>query len=361
MADRTHKIRSYPTEEQEPIMLQTVGTSRYTYNWGLATWDQWYQDYKDGKVDTKPSAFGLCNRWTYERPEWAKKTCRVAQQRALINLGKAFTNFWRGYAKRPKFKKKGHCREAFYVDNAHAYIKDGYIQLPGIGKVKLAEELRYEGKIISYTISHEADKWFVSVQVQGVEIPHTMTGSTCGVDVGMKTPAVCSDGTKLVLPEVKLHKLEKARRRHQRVVSRRKKASNRRKKALLRVQKIQVKINNIRCDAIHKFTTSVCKNHDTVVIEDLDAASMHTVSNRNIRSGLQRSCMCEIRRQLEYKAYHLVKADKWYPSTQLCSNCGTRQKLTIDQRTYHCPHCGLELDRDLNAALNLSHYPGSPG
>lgn len=360
MVDRTHKIRIYPTKEQEQKLLQTVGTARYVYNWALATWNQWYQDYKDGKVETKPSAFKLCNRWTKERPEWAIETSRVTQQHAILNVGKAFTNFWKGNAKLPKFKKRGCCAETFYVDNAHAYVRNCIIQLPGIGKVKLAEKLRYEGKIMAYTVSHKADRWFVSVQVQGVEIHHTMTGSTCGVDVGMKIPAVCSDGTKLILPEVKLRKLEKAKRRHQRIVSRRKKASNRRKKALLRVQKIQVKINNIRLDCVHKFTTSVCKNHDTVVIEDLTLTGMHKGS-KSVRSGMQRSCMYEIRSQLEYKAYRIVIADKWYPSTQLCSNCGSRQKLTLSQRTYHCPHCGLELDRDLNAAINLSHYPGSLG
>ena len=210
MANRAHKIRIYPTKEQSQIMLQTAGAARYTYNWALTTWNQWYQDYKHGRIDTKPSVFKLSNRWTKERPDWAKSTCRVAQQRAIINVGEALTKFWRGNAKYPKYKKRECCNDSFHIDNTHARIDDTYVFLPRIGKVKLAETLRYEGKIMSYTVSHKANQWFVSVQVQGVEIHHTMTGSTCGVDVGMKIPAVCSDSTKLVLPEVKLRKLEKA-------------------------------------------------------------------------------------------------------------------------------------------------------
>ena len=195
-----------------------------------------------------------------------------------------------------------------------------------------------------------------------VEVPDTRTApdSTVGVDVGMKTPAVCSDGTTLTLPAKQLQRLDRRLRKAQRRYSRRQKGSRRRAKALRRKQRIQERINHIRGDAIHKFTSAVCKNHATVVIEDLNAAGMHH-GPKNIRSGMQRSCMSEVLRQLKSKALHCIEADRWYPSTQLCSNCGARHKMELTARTYKCPHCGLSLDRDLNAAINLSKYPGSQG
>ena len=360
--ERTHKIKLYPTKQQAQVLAGWAGAARFVYNWGLDRWTKEYEEYKAGKRDRAPNWVSLSREWTQNRPEWAKDIPRSIVAYALKNLNNAFLRVIKKTGGYPKFKKRGYCREAFWLKTEAIRGFNGKrIRLPYKMRIRTAEELRFQGKIQKYSIVHEAGDWFVLVSVSMGSPERILTGSTCGVDVGMKTPAVCSDDTKLVLPEVKLRKLEKTKRRHQRIVSRRKRSSNRRKKALLRVQKIQVKINNIRLDCIHKFTTSVCKNHDTVVIEDLNLTGLHQVPIKNIRSGMVRSCMYEIRRQLEYKAFHIVKADKWYPSTQLCSNCGSRQKLTLDQRIYKCPHCGLELDRDLNAAINLSHYPGSPG
>lgn len=176
----------------------------------------------------------------------------------------------------------------------------------------------------------------------------------------MKTPAVCSDGATLTLPTERLQHLDRRLRKSQRRCSRRKKGSRRRLKALRRKQRIQERINHVRGDAINKFTSAVCKNHATVVIEDLNAEGMHH-GPKNIRSGMQRSCMAEVLRQLGYKAINLVVADRWFPSTQLCSNCGARKKMALTERTYNCPNCGLSIDRDMNAAINLSKYPGSLG
>ena len=119
-------------------------------------------------------------------------------------------------------------------------------------------------------------------------------------------------------------------------------------------------MRNIKGDAIHKFTSTVCKNHETVVIEDIALRGMHKRA-KNVRKGMQRSSMYNTVVALSYKAIKLVKADRWYPSSQLCSKCGARHAVTLGQRIYRCPECGLVLDRDLNAAINLSKYPGSPG
>lgn len=332
------------------------------YNWALAEWKKWADEKKQGVREDSPNWIKLSKRWTVERPEWAVKLPRCAVAFALKSVNVAFTNHFKNGKGWPKFKKRGCCNDSFYADNAHASIRpDGkHIHIPGIKKdIRMAEPLRFAGKVMAYTVSCYAGKWYVSVRVE-IEDLRSAPDSTVGVDVGMKTPAVCSDGTTLTLPFERLRKLEKRLKRSQRVVARRQRLSRRRARALRRKQRIQDKINNIRQDCIHKFTSTVCKNHATVVVEDLNMVGMHR-GPKNVRSGMQRSCMNEILRQIQYKAVSLVQADRWYPSTQLCSNCGHRQKIKLTQRTYVCPECGMSLDRDLNAAINLSKYPGSLG
>ena len=358
---RAHKIRIYPNADQAKILRQHVGGVRFVYNWGLEHWKQWAEDKKNGVRDDNPNWIKLYHKWMTERPEWGISIPSDAMKYALKHLNTAYANHFKLGKGWPKFKKKG-VRDAFKSASDKCTIrKDGtHVHIVGVKTdIRMAEELRFKGKINSYCVSVTGDKWYMSVQI---ETPDTRTApdSTVGVDVGMKTPAVCSDGTTLTLPTEQLQCLDRRLRKAQRRYSRRQKGSRRRAKALRRKQRVQERINNIRGDAIHKFTSTVCKNHATVVIEDLNAAGMHH-GPKNIRSGMQRSCMSEVLRQLSYKAINLVVADRWYPSTQLCSNCGARHKMELTERMYNCPHCGLSLDRDLNAAINLSKYPGSQG
>ena len=358
---RSHKIRIYPNAEQAKILRQHVGGARFVYNWALEHWKQWVEDKKNGIRADNPNWIKLFRVWMQERPDWGVTIPSSVLTYSLKHLNTAYVSHFKLGKGWPKFKKKG-VRDAFKSTAQKCRIrKDGkYVHIVGVKTdIRMAEELRFKGKINSYCVSVIGDRWYMSVQVE-TEDTRTAPDSTVGVDVGMKTPAICSDGTSLALPTEKLQKLDRRLRRSQRQWSRTQKGSRRRIKALRRKQRIQERIKNIRLDRIHKFTSDVCKNHATVVIEDLNAKGMHH-GPKNIRSGMQRSCMSEILRQLEYKAIHIVKADRWYPSTQLCSKCGARQKMELTERVYNCPHCGLSLDRDLNAALNLSKYPGSQG
>lgn len=362
MIQRAHKIRIYPTAAQEQRLLQTAGGVRFVYNWALDNWKRWTDEKKQGIRNDSPNWIKLSRLWTQERPEWATQLPRTSVAASLKAVNVAYTNHFKNGAGWPQFKKRGCSRDSFYVSNDKGKIRsDGkHIHIPGVkSDIRMAEKLRFEGKVMAFNISTYAGKWYASVSVE-TEDTRSAPSSVCGVDIGMKTPAVCSDGTTLTLPTERLKKLERRLKRAQRLVSRRNKVSRRRAKALRRKQRIQERIDNIRRDTIHKFTSAVCKNHDTVVVEDLNLAAMHR-GPKNIRSGMQRSCMHEIHRQLEYKAIHLVTADRWYPSSQLCSACGARQKLSLTQRTYRCPACGAVIDRDLNAAINLSKYPGSLG
>ena len=363
---RAHKIRIYPTKEQETQLYKTAGTSRYVYNWALDQWKSMYDAFDKGLSTEKPSAAKLSARWTKERPEWATEVARDGQTRAIMDLGTAFQNLWKGKAAYPKFHKKG-IKDSFYVGNSHAYIEDNRISLPKIGKVRLAEPLRYTGKIMSYVVSTYAGQWFVSVQVEtsvdarpGCEAPQ----SSVGIDVGLSHIAVASDGTVLDMPK-SLKRLDAHLKALQRKLSKKAKRSRNRSKALRRKQKIQRRINDIRKDAVHKFTSTVTKNHGIVVTEDLNLKGMMQKGTDSLRRSLAHSLMGEVIRQVSYKAQKHVMVDRFFPSSKRCSNCGfVKASLDLSERTYRCEACGLVIDRDYNASLNLMQAgvvgPGVP-
>ena len=349
---RAHIIRMYPTKEQHRQLCNTLGASRYTYNWSLKRWESLY------KADEKPSAFGLSKLWTVEKPEWAEETSRDAQERSILNLGKAYKSFFRGLTKKPTLHKKGG-KESFYIPNNKARFYGRCINLPNIGRVKLAELLRFEGKIQGYTVTHYADQWHLVVTVDTVEDVRPVCSnkdSVVGIDVGLAVPATASDGTTCVLPEAKLKRMDKQLKKYQKRLKRSKssKTSNH-IKLLKRKQKVQNRINNIRKDVAHKFTTHVTKSHGTVVVEDLSVQEMKDKAKwKSLRKTFNSSMMSLILFQLEYKTQKLVKVNRYFPSSKTCSNCGhKKENLELSDRTYTCEACGLSIDRDLNAALNL--------
>ena len=352
---RAHKIRIYPTREQETQLYKTAGTSRYVYNWALDQWKSMYDAFDKGLSQERPSAFKLVTRWTKERPDWSHEVNRCSQNRAIINVGKAFENLWRGKAAYPKFHKKGR-KDSFYVDNTAAYIEDNRISLPRIGKVRLAEPLRYQGKIMSYVVTTYAGEWFVSVQVETsidarprCEAPN----SAVGIDVGISHIAVASDGTTLDMPK-SLKRLDAHLKALQRKLSKKAKRSRNRSKALRRKQKVQRRIDNIRQDAVHKFTHTITKNHGIVVTENLNIEGMKQTGHKSLRRSLAHSLMGEVIRQVSYKAQRHIMVDRFFPSSKRCSSCGfVKASLELSERTYRCEACGLVIDRDYNASINL--------
>ena len=352
---RAHKIRLYPTKVQTSLLRQAAGTARYVYNHGLDMWNEMWDAYLKDNTQPKPGTNILSRMWTKEREDWAREVAFCVQHNAIIDLGVAFTNFFKKKAEKPKHHKRGR-KDGFRVDNDKAAIKNGKIRLPNIGWIKLAENLRFEGKIMSYTISTYADEWYVSVQVEMSDIEVNVPDSVCGVDVGLENhPAYASDGTQLVLPLDTIKKLESKLKRAQKALSRSQRNSHNRDKRLIKKQKVQQKINNIRSDATHKFTTKVCKSHATVVIEDLNIEGMIKKAKfRAIKRAFNSSLMSAIHYQLSYKAKKLIKVPRFFPSSKTCSNCGAiKSELDPSIRIYKCEHCGAVLDRDYNAALNL--------
>ena len=355
---RAHKIRIDCTKEQHSLLMQTAGCARYAYNWGLEKWKQQYEAWKMDNSKEKPSWTGLARQWTIEKPEWANKTARSAVTCSLSNLGTSFKNFFRHNTKYPKKHKRSQ-GISFQVDNAHAAIVDNRLRLSNIGYVKLRELPRFHGKITGYTVRLIASHWYVTVAYDCPSIPKEAPESVVGIDVGFQHPAVASDGTKLELPLEKLHKLEAKLRRQQKALSRSQRNSNARKRKRTKLQRIQNKITNIRKDAVHKFTTAVCKNHATVVTEDLDIQELRSKAPaRNVRRAYNDSLMGLILFQISYKAVHHIKAPKYFPSTKRCSACGhVKEAMPPNIREYRCDACGAHLDRDVNAASNLMLQP----
>lgn len=350
---RSHKIRLVPNATQLVALKRAAGTARFTYNWAKAAWDKQYEEFKEGKAE-KPDVYSICRRWTKEKPDWAREVAADLQTRAILNLGKAMINFWRKRADRPMFKKKTD-RASFYVPNGKGHIKERRVHLTNIGKVKLREELRFQGRPLNYTVSTCAGAWHVSAQVEldPIIVPSS-SPSVVGVDVGIKSIAVASDGTLLDNPKF-LKRQQRRLAHYQRKLSRQVKGSRRRTFTKLRIAKIHSKIVNQRTDSIHKFTAILAKNHGTAVIETLDVKQMSEQGQPWLRRLLQDTAMKEVHRQLEYKMREVEKAPPFYPSSKTCSSCGdVKASLPPDIRVYMCT-CGNKIDRDLNAARNLEN------
>lgn len=371
---RAHKIRLYPTYKQEQKLYATAGACRFVYNWGIDKWNELFKAKKEGLYNGKINQYVLLDFWQKERPEWAVNFSSHAFQHVLTELWRTISHFYTGINKRPKYKKRG-CRDAFYCDNEKMRLNNKSVCIIKVGRVKVAESLRLSGHIAHGTVTREGNNWFVTVFVDTNEISISSDApeTTVGIDVGLSHAATTSDGKVLNLQN-KLKWLEKKKRHFQHKLDKSKKKkvirnekerteySNRGKKALYRLRSIQSKINNIRNDVAHKFTTDVCKNHATVVVETLSVTSMLENAPKYLRRSLATSMMGIILRQLGYKAKHIIQAPRFYPSSKTCSNCGAvKEDLTLADRTYHCNHCGLTIDRDLNASLNLMKTPWVTG
>ena len=355
---RAHKIRIDCTKEQHSLLMQTAGCARYAYNWGLEKWGKMYEAWKADASKEKPSWVNISRQWTIEKPEWANKTSRSAVTCSLRNLGTAFKNFIRRKTKYPKKHKRSQ-GISFQLGNDTCSIVGNHLRLPNIGYVKLREQPRFHGKITGYTVRLIASHWYVTVAFDCPDVPKEAPESVVGIDVGLQHPAAASDGTVLQLPIDKLQKLEAKKRRAQRALSRSKRNSNARERKRTKLQRIQNKINNIRQDAAHKFTTAVCKNHATVVTEDLDINELKDKAPaRSVRRAYNSSLMSTILWQISYKAVQHIKAPRFFPSTKRCSTCGhIKEAMPPQIRTYHCEACGAHLDRDENAARNLMLQP----
>jgi len=356
-----HLIALDPNDVQLTYFYKACGVARFAYNWALAEWQKQYEEHKKDPSQKKPSETALrrlLNSIKREQFPWMLEVTKNAPQMAIIQLGKAFKNFFSGHAKYPQFRKKG-MHDRFTLTNDQFEIKDSHIRMPNLGWVRMRETLRFTGKILSATISRIADRWFVSITIETHNAPKLEpSDSIVGVDLGISAMATLSNGDKIAGPKpykTLFHNLKKLSK----ALSRKVKGSKNRAKAKTKLARLHARIANIRLDATHKFTTELVNRFSTICIEDLSVRRM--VKNRRYARCIADMGFKEIARQLEYKLERsggkLIKAGRFFPSSKTCSNCKyVFNDLTLSIRQWTCPICGKNHDRDINAAKNLAAY-----
>lgn len=364
--ERSYKFRIYPNEKQKDLIQKTFGCCRFVYNHFLFERIEQYKN--TGKA---PTRFQQDKSLTSLKREitWLKEVDCIPLQSELQFLDVAYQNFFRRLKQGektsyPKFKRK-HDNHKSYKTKAHVnngkptiWIDNRHIRLPKLGLIKCRVSREVKGRILSATvIQNPSGKYFVSICFADVDIePLHKTGAVVGVDLGIKDLAITSDGEKYENPKY-LYSVENKLAKLQRELSRKTRGSNRWNKARIKFAKQHEKIANKRKDNIHKITTELIRNYDVIAIEDLAASNMS--KNHRIAKSVRDASFYEFRRQLEYKANwygkQVVVIDRFFPSSQTCSNCGEKWIGTKDLsvREWTCPVCGTTHDRDVNAAKNI--------
>jgi len=355
---RAHKIRINPTPEQEQHLRQACGIARFCFNWGLAEWQ--CQHEKGGK----PSAYALKNQFNAIKREqfpWVYDVTKFAADTGFRNLDAAFKNFFRrckngdktkGY---PNFKSRKYSKQSIYIVGATVKLKRYWLKLPRLDTwINMTEMLRFTGRVISVTVSEKCGYWYASVNVEVEPPEHKYEKASVGIDLGVKTLAVLSDGTQFEnqkLLRSELHKLKRLNRE----LSRRQEGSGRWQRSKERLARMHQRIANKRLDYQHKMTTEIARTYQIIGIEDLNVGGM--LKNHRLALSIADAGLGEIRRQLSYKAEWyggmVMLAGRFFPSSRLCSGCGCiNSKLTLSDRVWTCD-CGAVHDRDLNAAQNI--------
>jgi putative transposase len=355
VSNLAHTIRLYPNKAQETFFRKACGCARVAYNYGLGVYK------KQLDAGQKPKIFDIKKQFNQEKKTlypWMFETNKDANQQPFANLQSAFTRFFKKQGGFPVFKKKG-IKDSFYISNDKFGVEEKKFWVPKLGWVKGAESLRFKGKITSATIRRKANYWFVVVSVE-TENTHAACDNQAvvGVDLGIKTLATLSDGKMVEAVKPLRAGLERLKLL-QRWASRKVKGSSNRHKANRKVAKIHYKVACLRKDILDKLTTYLCENYQVIVIEDLNVSGM--IRNHCLALSIADCGFGEFRRQLEYKSIlhgnTFIVANRWFPSSKTCSGCGAvKETLLLSEREFECENCGLVIDRDLNAAINLKNY-----
>ncbi|WP_263784978.1 RNA-guided endonuclease InsQ/TnpB family protein [Salinibacter grassmerensis] len=363
---RTYRYRLYPSEAQKAELARTFGCSRWVYNWALETKTKaYYQD------EESLSFTGLSSRLTSKKKEdetkWLSEVSAVTLQQSLRNLNQAFTNFFEGRAEYPSFKSKKGDQTARYVGTAFDIREENgkrklrLSKMPGLINIRWSRELPSQPSSCTVTKNAAGQYHVCFVCTEEVELLPRVNGEDgdlkpVGVDLGIESLVTLSTGEKVGNPRWFENEQERLRREQQKL-SRKEKGSNNWERQRKRVAKVHQRIQDRRKDFIEKLTTRLVENFDIIVVEDLSVKSMQ--QNKNLARHISQAGWGQIVRRLrdkcEWYGRTLVVSDKWFPSSQRCSECGhVDGKKPLDVRDWTCNECGAHHDRDVNAAKNLS-------
>ena len=355
--EKAYRYRFYPTAEQEQLLRQTMGCVRLVYNKALAArTEAWYE--KQERIDYVKTSSMLTGWKKQEDLDFLNDVSCVPLQQGLRHLQKAFGNFWAGRTKYPKFKKKHHGGSAEFTKSAFKW-KEGQLFLAKCSEplpIVWSRELPDGCSPSTVTVKLSASgQWHVSLLVDTDIETLPKIDKAIGLDVGITSLIATSDGDKITNPKP-FKRLKKKLKKAQKSLSRKQKGSRNRQKARLKVARVHRQISDSRKDFLHKLTTQLVRENQTIVVEDLAIKNM--VKNHKLASSISDASWGELIRQLDYKCRwygrELIKIDRWFPSSKRCGNCGhIVDKMPLNIREWECPSCGANHDRDINASKNI--------
>lgn len=374
-----YKIRLYPTKEQEQLMWKHIGCCRYIWNYMLSCQQERYQN-----GEKHLSGFDMMKLLTVLKNDgghdWLYEVSNASLQRVCRCLDSAYQRFFNKMAKHPKFKSKKRAKPSYPVNEEHLYFANNqYVQIQKLGKVKYKTDFEFPfGRCVqkynNARITYVNGKWMLSFGMECENQALELTDSPMGIDLGVKDLAIAEfNGEQLIFHNInkskKMKELNKKLTHLQRSISKKYEANrignkyvktNNIIKEEEKLRKIYARITNIRQNYIHQTTHElISKLPYKVVMEDLNVSGM--MKNRHLSKVIQEQCFYEFIRQMKYKCewngIEFIQTDRFYPSSKTCSCCGcVKSDLKLSDRTYICECCGLVIDRDYNAAINLSRY-----
>lgn len=368
------KVRVFPTKEQEHQLWKSAGTARYVYNWVLERQEENYENggnfIEDGDLRKEITQLKKTEL------KWLNDVSNNVAKQAVKDACNSYKRFFKKQSGFPRFKSRKRSKPSFYNDNMKLKVKNKLVLLEKIGWVKTKEQIPMNCKYKRPTISFDGKYWYLSVGIERENLTVELTDESIGIDVGIKDLAICSNGMKFknINKTARVRKIKKRLKRLQKQISRKYENNKRKvgensyqyiktnniKKLEKEIKLVYRRLNGIRGNHLHQATTKIVKTKPSkVVIETLNIKGM--MKNRHLSKAIQEQCLSEFHRQIKYKCeiygIDLIEADKWYPSSKICSECGHKKtKLSLSERTYICEECGAVIDRDFNASINLSKY-----
>jgi putative transposase len=346
------------------LMAKHAGFRRVVFNMGLSLRTQMYGETQlsDSKIINEVKK--VLTNYVKKKPQfnWMNQLSSRVYQNAFIDLKNAFSRYRSGKSEHPRFNRRRD-GQSFTVDSSNGKVllsPGNTINIPTLGTFHLYEPLECSWVSQTFTLSKSGSRWFVSFCVGAERLPVKQLQDSVGIDVGIKSFATLSNEQVFDAPKpLKQAKTKLARL--QRKAAKQVKGSNNQRKIYQKIGRIHARISAIRQDFLHKLTTYLAKTFQRILIEDLNVKGM--MANHKLAGAISDLGFYEFKRQLEYKCQmygaSLVLVDQWFPSSKLCSNCGSKKEMPLNIRTYDCPVCGRSIDRDLNASLNILNWKPS--